>query len=86
MWPTWWSSTWVTRLERPKGIKDKVKQARRMDSFFHRGVFTVKRIPNYGMFYTIHMDPDLMSSPGAKLYIKVGVMLVFFYYLKVSCC
>ena len=29
---TWWSSMWVTRLERPKGVKDEVKQARRAQS------------------------------------------------------
>ena len=26
----YWSSAWVTRLERPKGVKDKFKQAQQM--------------------------------------------------------
>ena len=28
----WWMEAWVTRPERPKGVKDEVKQARRAKS------------------------------------------------------
>ena len=28
----WWMEAWVTRPERPKGVKDEVKQARRVKS------------------------------------------------------